>query len=214
MRRTMGHAHVACPGVVVEHPWYGKALSGTVSRDHHPRVGGECRSPSAAFLKGTGWRGQGKRLGCATRRVEDAQPVGKALRWFDQRTKVLSRRPACLRPWRWASPPSIIGKIPICDGHFRVDSSRREALHSRSVSLYPGALCRIYFLVVTASAFRVYGFLGASIVHDFRVPWAFPFRLHGPAVQPLFLFFLSGMVPSAFADPLDLTIPPPCLIRL
>ena len=82
-------------------------------------------------------------------------------------------------------------------------------LRSRSVSLYPGVLCMACFLVLTASAFRVYGFLEASIVHDFRVPWAFLFRLHGPAVQPLFLFFLSGMVPSAFADPLDLTIPPP-----
>ena len=69
-------------------------------------------------------------LGCASQRVEDAQVVGKALRWFDQRTKVVSRRDACLHPWRQASPPSIIGKIPVCDGHFRADSGQRESVYS------------------------------------------------------------------------------------
>ena len=38
----------------------------------------------------------------------------------------------------------------------------------------------VYFLVLTASDFRVYVFLDASIVHDFREPWAFPFRRRGP----------------------------------
>ena len=42
---------------------------------------------------------------------------------------MLSRRHACLRPWRWASPLSIIVKNPVCDGHFRADSGRRESVH-------------------------------------------------------------------------------------
>ena len=79
-------------------------------------------------------------------------------------------------------------------------------LHSRSVSLCPGALCRIYFLVVTTSAFRVYGFLEASTVQDFRCRGRSFFDCTGQWFSPLFQFFFSGIVPSAFADPLDLTI--------
>ena len=44
---------------------------------------------------------------------------------------MLSRRYARLRPWRRASPLSIIVEIPVRDGHFRVDSSRRGSVHPR-----------------------------------------------------------------------------------
>ena len=55
----------------------------------------------------------------------------------------------------------------------------------------------VYFLMLTASAFRVCGFLEASIEHDFRVPWAFPFRCLLPVL-------LSCHHPFRFAGPLDL----------
>mgnify|MGYP004470636481 CR=1 FL=1 len=78
---------------------------------------------------------------------------GKGLRCFHQRTKVFSRRDACLRPWRRAYPPPIIVKNPVCDGHFRVDSCRREG--AQPLSLLPTIrLCNFPWLSQTAALFH------------------------------------------------------------
>ena len=97
-----------------------------------------CPSGARVLPKGTGW---------------DAHPNGS--RWASrrERTKVLSRRDACLRPWRRAYPPSIIVKNPVCDGYFRVDSCRREG--AQPLSLLPTIrLCNFPWLSQTAALFH------------------------------------------------------------
>ena len=145
-----------------------------------------------------------------------------------QRTKVLSRRDARLRPWRRASPLSIIVKTSLCVGHFSGDSCRCGSVHPRkraqadaqrprrtcpfhaaariqiswSVGPYPGVLCRTCFSVPLVSAFRVW-FLDTSIVNGFRVPWASLFRWRGSLPVPL-----SYHLSFHFCRPSDFTVHP------
>ena len=66
---------------------------------------------------------------------------------------MVSRRDACLHPWRRASPPSIIVKNPVCDGHFHADSCRREG--AQPLSLLPTIrLCNFPWLSQTAALFH------------------------------------------------------------
>ncbi len=68
-------------------------------------------------------------------------------------------------------------------------------LCSRSVGPYSGALCWTRFPEFRMSVFRCMT-LETSIVCNFRAPWVSVFRRNRPVVQPLFLSFLLGKVPS------------------
>ena len=88
-----------------------------------------------------------------TNALRDAHQGRESCRRERVGMRIPTGRDACLRPWRRAYPPSIIVKNPVCDGHFRVDSCRREG--AQPLSLLPTIrLCNFPWLSQTAALFH------------------------------------------------------------